>query len=159
MRDNTVSRKRCKKCKKKWLHGALAGRWQIFEKQSPNLLFLQMRIQVFHCMDLHCGGEPARVLLSGCPPVKGSTPQEKRRWDVIEPHGFVFPGTSWKTWMRCVRYYSKNHEDIPARWTPMHLGINSCSEPKHPGATLRSIGRLRLHHCRAKQDLPLVLWT
>jgi len=36
--------------------------------------------KVFHCMDLHCGGEPARVLLSGCPTVKGSTVEEKRRY-------------------------------------------------------------------------------
>ena len=40
--------------------------------------------QVFHCMDLHCGGEPARVLLSGCPTVKGSTVEEKRRLELIE---------------------------------------------------------------------------
>ena len=39
--------------------------------------------QVFHCMDLHCGGEPARVLLSGCPTVKGSTVEEKRRLELI----------------------------------------------------------------------------
>ena len=93
----------------------MAGRWQIFEKQSPNLLFLQIWTQVFHCMDLHCGGEPARVLLSGCPPVRGSTPQEKRRWDIILLQGLVLLGTSWTTWMRFVKYFSRNHEDIPAR--------------------------------------------
>ena len=39
--------------------------------------------QVLHCMDLHCGGEPARVLLSGGPTVKGSTVEEKRRLELI----------------------------------------------------------------------------
>merc|ERR1711962_53677 len=36
--------------------------------------------KVFHCVDLHCAGEPARVLLSGCPTVLGNTMQEKRRY-------------------------------------------------------------------------------
>ena len=32
----------------------------------------------FHCIDLHCGGEPARILLSGCPEIPGNTMAEKR---------------------------------------------------------------------------------
>ena len=32
----------------------------------------------FHCVDLHCGGEPARILLSGCPEIPGNTMAEKR---------------------------------------------------------------------------------
>merc|ERR1719400_184778 len=33
----------------------------------------------------------------------------------------------------------------------------SLPEPKYPGATLRPLGGLGLHHCGAEQDLPLVL--
>ena len=35
---------------------------------------------MFKCVDVHCGGEPARVLLSGCPPVLGDTVVEKRKY-------------------------------------------------------------------------------
>ena len=74
--NNRSCQKRCRKSKKEKLqHGGLAGRWQIW-------IFPIVDLQVFHCMDLHCGGEPARVLLSGCPPVKGLTVQEKRRWEL-----------------------------------------------------------------------------
>ena len=31
------------------------------------------------CVDLHCGGEPARVLLAGCPPLPGSSVREMRK--------------------------------------------------------------------------------
>jgi len=34
----------------------------------------------FDCIDLHCGGEPARVLISGAPDVPGSTMKEKRTY-------------------------------------------------------------------------------
>ena len=33
----------------------------------------------FQCIDLHCGGEPARVLLSGCPKIPGKSMSEKRQ--------------------------------------------------------------------------------
>jgi len=36
--------------------------------------------KVFKCVDVHCGGEPARVLLSGCPHVQGRTVEEKRKF-------------------------------------------------------------------------------
>jgi proline racemase len=32
----------------------------------------------FGCVDLHCGGEPARILLSGCPAIPGKSMSEKR---------------------------------------------------------------------------------
>ena len=36
--------------------------------------------KVFKCVDLHCGGEPARVLLSGAPHIPGSSVMEKRKY-------------------------------------------------------------------------------
>ena len=57
--------------------------------------------KVFHCMDLHCGGEPARVLLSGCPTVKGSTVEEKRRLELIE---------SWVNLLD--RYFMENLDEV-----------------------------------------------
>lgn len=63
----------------------------------------------FHCIDLHCGGEPARVLISGLPEIPGKTMAEKRveimaNFDhirqtlLLEPRGypcqnlnFIFP--------------------------------------------------------------------
>ena len=36
--------------------------------------------KVFKCVDLHCGGEPARVLLSGAPYVPGCSMLEKRKY-------------------------------------------------------------------------------
>ena len=63
----------------------------------------------FNCIDLHCGGEPARILISGCPVIPGTTMAEKRQklmttYDYIrqlllqEPRGypcqnlnFIFP--------------------------------------------------------------------
>ena len=35
---------------------------------------------VFKCIDVHCGGEPARVLVSGCPRVQGTSVTEKRKY-------------------------------------------------------------------------------
>ena len=40
--------------------------------------------KVFKCVDVHCGGEPARVLLSGCPRVEGADLQEKRKYFMSE---------------------------------------------------------------------------
>ena len=40
--------------------------------------------KVFKCVDVHCGGEPARVLLSGCPRVEGADMQEKRKYFMSE---------------------------------------------------------------------------
>ena len=69
----------------------------------------------------------------------------------------------------CCRYFMESLDEVrqvllqEPRGYPcqvnniVHLGMNSCSEPQYPGAALRSVGRFRLHHCRAKQDLPLVL--
>ena len=37
-------------------------------------------VPVFSCVDVHCGGEPARVLLSGCPRVEGGDMMEKRKF-------------------------------------------------------------------------------
>jgi len=36
--------------------------------------------KVFKCVDLHCGGEPARNLLSGAPTIPGSSVMEKRKY-------------------------------------------------------------------------------
>jgi len=36
--------------------------------------------KVFKCVDLHCGGEPARVLVSGVPYIPGHTIMEKRKY-------------------------------------------------------------------------------
>ena len=36
--------------------------------------------KVFKCVDVHCGGEPARVLLSGCPRVEGADMLEARKY-------------------------------------------------------------------------------
>ena len=35
---------------------------------------------MFHCVDLHCGGEPARVMVGGAPYVPGNTMAEKRQY-------------------------------------------------------------------------------
>ena len=49
---------------------------------KPEILLLTIiRINpVFKCVDVHCGGEPARVLVSGCPRVLGETVTEKRKY-------------------------------------------------------------------------------
>ena len=36
--------------------------------------------KVFECVDVHCGGEPARVLFSGVPSIPGSSMMEKRKY-------------------------------------------------------------------------------
>ena len=36
--------------------------------------------KVFKCVDLHCGGEPARVLVSGAPSIPGNSMMEKRKY-------------------------------------------------------------------------------
>ena len=40
--------------------------------------------KVFKCVDVHCGGEPARVLLSGCPRVEGADMLERRKYFMTE---------------------------------------------------------------------------
>ena len=42
----------------------------------------------FNCIDLHCGGEPARILISGCPPIPGSTMAEKRK-ELIDNYDYI----------------------------------------------------------------------
>ncbi len=72
-------------------------------------MFGSARYKSFSCIDLHCGGEPARILLNGCNNVDGETMAEKRQtimtqFDFIrktlltEPRGypcqnlnFIFP--------------------------------------------------------------------
>ena len=43
----------------------------------------------FKCVDLHCGGEPARVLVSSAPAgIAGVTMADKRR-DLMENHDYL----------------------------------------------------------------------
>ena len=42
----------------------------------------------FNCIDLHCGGEPARMLISGCPPIPGSTMAEKRK-ELMDNYDYI----------------------------------------------------------------------
>ena len=42
----------------------------------------------FNCIDLHCGGEPARILISGCPPIPGSTMAEKRK-ELMDNYDYI----------------------------------------------------------------------
>lgn len=42
-------------------------------------------VKVFDCIDVHCEGEPARVVVGGFPPVKGNTMAEKRL-EIIDKH-------------------------------------------------------------------------
>jgi len=41
--------------------------------------------RIFHCVDLHCGGEPARILVGGAPQVPGTTMAEKRQHMIETP--------------------------------------------------------------------------
>jgi proline racemase len=42
-------------------------------------------VKVFDCIDVHCEGEPARVVVGGFPLVKGKTMAEKRI-EIINEH-------------------------------------------------------------------------
>eukprot|EP00957_Ditylum_brightwellii_P047143 3580127-Ditylum_brightwellii.AAC.1 len=46
---------------------------RLFKKSNEKSILLE-------CIDCHCGGEPARIVLSGLPPVPGKTAMEKRQY-------------------------------------------------------------------------------
>jgi len=58
-------------------------------------------LKLFDCIDVHCEGEPARVLVGGFPPVNGNSMAEKRT-EIIANHQPVC-----RLLLRVNRFYSK----------------------------------------------------
>ena len=91
----------------------------------------------FDCIDLHCGGEPARIMFStSCPPIPGKSMAEKRqnminnfdyiRRVLLQVYNFLYnhdlydiyvisiwQTTSFVNWWISFNY--RNHEDIHAK--------------------------------------------